>query len=765
MLRRHEKPAVPPLGGGPAPSESLLSRAPQRSTGFAIGRACALAAQFGTFAWLIDAGLTLASGVSVTASRAIGWAAALGLSVLVLALALTILELAGVTPTLRARIARWTEGGERAEEHARIAALSALGLLVAGLSPVAFALTRAAILEIARPHFAAMVIVALHAGLALLIALLWPRARALAALGVERLARTALAPAVETSARWLGLWAALGALVAAALGVVFFGTLRLLPWQPAASLALGAALVAAAAWVSPRVPRALRSTGRGVVALAVASGMAAMLAMGYAHDAARAALRESTLGRAGHAVAVFALDFDRDGALSVLGGGDCAPFDARRYPGAIDVPDNRIDEDCDGTDLSRGTIFAHARYDVPLPKAFPRKPHVVLITVDAFAARHLGALAPAKGARAITPSLDALAKQGTLFSSCFAQGPSTRLSFPSLFTSRWDSQIEQRLVRMHPFPIEANEVLLAEVMRDGGYETAAVVSDAYFTRARWGSLLQGFGAVIESPARVQPPEHNSKAVTDAALKRLEAKRDKPLFLWAHYFDAHPPHKQPEGVPVYGTSQRDRYDAELQLVDREIGRLLAAIDAKLGKDTVVIVTGDHGIGFDAPRHRRLSYGYDLSTVVLHVPLIVRGPEVRPQVLPGLVSTMDIAPTIANLIRVRKGLPFEGSSLVPELFSGTAERAPRLHHQFYLHERLWSNEDPLSLASVRTERFNLILDRKTGVYELYDYVADYLESRELSEDAAYAKVLATLKQQLALFTYELHAPHRTAAAQLR
>jgi len=730
-----------------------------------LGQACALAAQVGTFAWLIDAGLTAAAGVPVTPARAIGWAAALGLSVVVLVLGFVILELIGVLPSLRARIASVLSPASSELEHERIAQSSALVALMVALAPVAFLATRSSIIGIATPQFAALVIVAVHGVLGLFFALLWPGSKVLAAQVVARLARSPLAPALATSLRWLGLWLGLGALLALVLAVAFFETVRLLPWHPVLSAGGGVALTALALWLGGHAGRPLRVLGLTALGALALAGVVAMLSMSYAPDAARAALRESVGGRLGHGLAAFALDFDRDGALSVLGGGDCAPFDGHRYPGAIDVPDNRLDEDCDGTDLTRGTIFAHARLDHALPKDFPRKPPVVLLTVDAFAARHLHALSRDPKARRNTPVLDAFAAQGTLFSSCFAQGPSTRLSFPSLFTSRWDSQIEQRLVRIHPFPIESAEVLLAEIMKDAGYETTAVVSDSYFFRSRWGSLLQGFTNVVDSPARVAHGTHNSKAVTDAAIKKLVTKADKPLFLWAHYFDAHPPHKQPKDVTSYGKSQKDLYDAELQAVDKEIGRLLKEIDKKLGKDAVVIVTGDHGIGFDSPRHRRLSYGYDLSTVVLHVPLIVRGPEIKKQVLAGPVSTMDIAPTIANLVRVRKNLPFEGSSLVPELFSGKVERPARLHHQFYLHERLWNNEDPLAMVSVRTDRYNLVLDRKTGVHELYDYVADYQESRDLSGDSAHAKVLATLKQQLALFTYELHAPHRVAAAQLR
>lgn len=730
-----------------------------------LRRACVLAAQFGTFAWLADAGLTLATGAPLTLARAVGWVAALGLSIVVLVLAFGLLQLAGLIPSLVDLGKRAAAPAEPAEEQARIAAGSALVLLIGALSPIAFAATQSAILAIARPHFAAAVIVALHVALAAVLALLWPRTRALALVLVRQLARTRLEPAVRTSLRWVGLWLGVAGLIAAALAVVFFETLRLLPWHPFATAGLGVVLTAVAAWAGARVGRALRIAGQALLGVAVIAGIAGIVAISYAPEAARGALRESVGGELGHALAAFALDFDRDGALSVLGGGDCAPFDAKRFPGAIDVPDNRLDEDCDGADLTRGNILAHARSDWPLSADFPRKPAIVLLTVDAFAARHMHALNPDKKARPLTPSLDALAKQGTLFTHCFSQGPSTRLSFPSIFTSRWDSQIEQRLVRSHPFPIESSELMLAEVMKDAGYETTAVVSDSYFTRGRWGSLLQGFANVVEAPARALTGtiKHNSKQVTDEAIKRLApSKAGKPLFLWAHYFDAHPPHNQPADLPTYGKTQEDRYDAELQLVDREIGRLLKEIDKQLGKDTVVIVTGDHGIGFDAPRHRRFGYGYDLSTVVLHVPLIVRGPDVKAQRLNGLVSTMDVAPTIANLARVRKRLPFEGASLVPELTAGTAQRPARLHHQFYLHERLWTNEDPLAMVSVRTDRYNLVLDRKTGVHELYDYEKDYQEAHDLADDPSYADVLTTLKRQLALFTYELYVPHRTAAA---
>jgi arylsulfatase A-like enzyme len=377
------------------------------------------------------------------------------------------------------------------------------------------------------------------------------------------------------------------------------------------------------------------------------------------------------------------------------------------------------------------------------------RPPIVLITVDAFAAGHMRALGYA---RDTTPNIDAFAARSVFFRQCYAQGPSTRLSFPSLFASRWDTQIEQELVGHHPFPIGKSEKLLAEVLTEVGYDTAAVLSDGYFSPRFWGGITRGFAHIVETPFTAEPRvPHNGARVTQAAIAALQEERTKPLFLWVHYYDAHSPHSQPADVPVYGVTRQDVYDAELSLVDREVGKLLQAIEAQWSGRALVALTGDHGIAFDEPRHATFNYGYDLSSAVLHVPLIFHAQLLQPRALDSVVSTMDIAPTFANLLRLRGGLPYEGVSLVPELLTGKSSRPPELMHQMFIEERKWKQEEPLERVSLRTEQWNLLQDRKTGFFELYDYRKDYFETQDLAQDPLYAPTLAALRNQLTILLY--------------
>ena len=383
-------------------------------------------------------------------------------------------------------------------------------------------------------------------------------------------------------------------------------------------------------------------------------------------------------------------------------------------------------------------------------RALPARPTVVFITIDAVGAPRLTALGSPVS---LMPKLDNFASHSVLFDRCFAPGPSTRLSFPSLFTSQWDSQLVFQPLPRLPFSFAPGPRQLQDVLDDAGYETVAIVPTDYFGTDRWPSLTRGFQRLDTSS--LPSGKHNAPQVTDAALRVLSEQRERPLYLWMHYYDAHGPYLPLPHADGHGQSEQDLYEAELTYIDRELGRLLEAIDRR-PEPTYVVITSDHSTVFHpAPATRIAHYGYDLYSATLHVPLIVHGPGIQAGRVSDLVSNMDVAPTVADLLRLPDTTSFEGTSLAPELLAGRRDPQRALFHEYYLPERKFVGYEPLEIVSVHQGPWNLVLDRVRGTFELYDWTTDYFEQSDLYEQQFQSPEVRQLKLLLSSFLSEFAA----------
>jgi arylsulfatase A-like enzyme len=112
---------------------------------------------------------------------------------------------------------------------------------------------------------------------------------------------------------------------------------------------------------------------------------------------------------------------------------------------------------------------------------------------------------------------------------------------------------------------------------------------------------------------------------------------------------------------------DRYDENVRRVDDALAKLFGALDAlDLWKDTVVIVTSDHGEEF--LEHGQVGHERTLSAEALAIPLLVAAPGIAPRVAEEVVGLADLVPTVLELTgRARDGR-LDGRSLVPLLRGG-------------------------------------------------------------------------------------------------
>lgn len=290
----------------------------------------------------------------------------------------------------------------------------------------------------------------------------------------------------------------------------------------------------------------------------------------------------------------------------------------------------------------------------PVPTAGDRPPNLLVVTLDTTRADHIGAYGGPAGA---TPTLDRIAREGTVFTRAYTVTPLTIPTHSSLHTGLLPPRHGVRDNGDHFLGPELETI--AERLQAAGYATMASVG-AEVTSRHWG-FDQGFDAYHDDmggPRRERNRwaiERPGRAVVDDALGWLsEQDPARPWFGWVHLFDAHHPY-EPE--PAFAARYPARpYLAEISSADAQVGRLLAALEARGELDsTWVVVLADHGEGLG--EHGETLHGTLLYDTTTRIPLIVRPPAGQ-AVLPRVdfpVSTVDVGPTLLDAAGV--GVPGE------------------------------------------------------------------------------------------------------------
>lgn len=324
------------------------------------------------------------------------------------------------------------------------------------------------------------------------------------------------------------------------------------------------------------------------------------------------------------------------------------------------------------------------------PATLRNGPNVVLITLDTTRADHLGCYGYGKP---VSPRIDGFAERATLFDNAICSAAVTPVSHASILTGLYPYSHGLRVLHglmENRLPDEIET--LAEVLKDGGYQTAAFIS-AFPAGSRFG-LAQGFDVFNEDFMRVPPEriitakgtvktdknQRHAGETTDLALEWLAQAR-RPCFLWLHYFDPHDPKVRPpeEFFEQFswrsGTIQdqlRAIYDIEIRYMDQQLGRVLDALE-ETGwlEETIVVIVSDHGEGLGD--HNWWTHGI-LYQEQIWAPLIIRAPgQPSGRRVGHLVRTIDIMPTVLELVGLDpEDVPsMDGHSLVPMLAGDTPD----------------------------------------------------------------------------------------------
>lgn len=379
----------------------------------------------------------------------------------------------------------------------------------------------------------------------------------------------------------------------------------------------------------------------------------------------------------------------------------------------------------------------------------PRKLNVILITVDALRADHLGCYGYKRNT---SPNIDKLAKEGVLFTQAIAQSSHTPASIGSIATStppnanlliNWGDSIKPTLSTM------------VYILKSSGYKTIFIGANGNFLEGLH-RFTQDFDIFYEEPSP-------AVIITNNALQYLRKYINEPFFMWVHYMDVHnyAPSKPFESLYVndslynkqnklpivknilnsYGYNgipeslARERnwidnpdyyialYDGAIRTIDEQVGILLEKLkQLHIEEKTLIIFTADHGEML-GERGFYFHHGWFLYEPLIKIPLLIKCNKIisKNKVIETQINAhLDIAPTILDILRIDRVKTFQGRSLLGII----------LGRNKYYSKYVFSDEGHIAKC-IRTGDWKLIYSnyRDKKGYELYNLKDDPKELNNL------------------------------------
>jgi len=379
------------------------------------------------------------------------------------------------------------------------------------------------------------------------------------------------------------------------------------------------------------------------------------------------------------------------------------------------------------------------------------KPNLVLITLDSSRADRMGFLG-AKGG--LTPNLDRLAAESIVFDHAYAQAPASVVSHATILSGAYPQSTGMSEIGG---TLPASLAYLSDQLKAQSYRTAAFVGSIDLDPQN--GLAQGFDRgfmtydagfrpAIPGDSRLPVTERRGSEVVSNALAWLDRTAQAPgqFFLWVHVSDADAPSAS--------------YSAAVTAADAAVGKLISALQQrKLYGNTAIIVAASQGRSLGA--HGEDTHGIFLYDETIHVPLLIKLPQVEPAAKPAgshvaaKVRLVDVAPTLLEIAAIPVPSQMQGQSLLRIAKAGGGADQP-VYSRADLPQRGfgWS-----VLESWRAGKYLYIRAPKP---ELYDLIADPGAAHNLAQSSK--ATLDTISAQLDNFTRHFNADAGKPSAEL-
>lgn len=317
--------------------------------------------------------------------------------------------------------------------------------------------------------------------------------------------------------------------------------------------------------------------------------------------------------------------------------------------------------------------------------------NLILISVDSLRADHVGALGYQ---RDTTPHIDSLASQGILFSNYFTNSYLTPITEASLHTGMYPTS--HGLTSFQHY-LPEDRKLLAEILKKENFTTSAYITSPEFND--YVSLKKSFSRGFENFNYQKSPFRDVPKL-DKIFDNLNKLSKNQFFFWLTVGSVHWPYgrhapdtytdpkysgilkgKSLNWTDTFGNIYNglyypekkklavedfqfinDKYDDGLKYFDNFFGKFIEKLqENKLLDNSIIVLTTEHGE--ELGEHGFIGH-YDIYDSQVHTPLLVFTPKLRMgRKIASMVSTVDVLPTIMDLLGLLSPSQSQGKSLVP------------------------------------------------------------------------------------------------------
>ncbi|WP_138417924.1 sulfatase family protein [Aquibacillus sediminis] len=395
------------------------------------------------------------------------------------------------------------------------------------------------------------------------------------------------------------------------------------------------------------------------------------------------------------------------------------------------------------------------------------------------------------GHKVESPNIDELAEKGIKFNQFYCPAPQCSPSRASIMTGLYPHNNGMLGLAHKNFSINGDKTTLPKELKKAGYETNLIG----FSHETIGDEPEG---VVSSTYKLgydnyqEVPGNFAPQVTDHVEDFLDNKAtttdNKPFFVNIGFEETHRPfdHYEDEADDINDVevlsylpdTENIRKDLALlngsvKVFDRAVGRIIRKLEETgLDKDTIVILTTDHGLPVPRGKGSLKDAGLETLLIAYSPNLIERNKE-----MDQLLCNIDLMPTLLELAGAQIPDDLDGKSFA-SLLTGSEEK---VREEFFCEMTWHDRYHPM--RGIRTENYKYVLNLEDGpmIYmpvdthksiagqdvqeqyyvpneeeELYDLTKDPLEEKNRISDPAYLQIAEELRTKVNNWMKETNDP---------